>query len=81
LGKIKELKGAIKLHTLLDYDRILPASANITNCIIFNKLEAYDVPFHKGSVMVADQFYNNFSLLNVWDSNGVFFIVRHKDNL
>ena len=28
----------------------------------------------------ADRFYNNFSLLNVWDSKEVFFVIRHKDN-
>ena len=26
------------------------------------------------------RFYNDFSLLNVWDSNKVFFVIRHKDN-
>lgn len=25
--------------------------------------------------------YNDFSLLNVWDSNEVFFVIRHKDNI
>ena len=29
---------------------------------------------------VADRFYNDFSLLNVWYSNKVFFVIRHKDN-
>jgi IS4 transposase len=27
------------------------------------------------------RFYNDFHLLNIWDSNGVFFVVRHKENL
>ena len=35
----------------------------------------------KGRVIVADRFYNDFHLLNVWDSNEVFFVIRHKDNL
>ncbi|MFT6282898.1 MAG: hypothetical protein ACJA0U_003036 [Salibacteraceae bacterium] len=35
----------------------------------------------KGSVIVADRFYNDFSLLNVWDSKGVYFVIRHKDNI
>ena len=42
---------------------------------------AYELPLLKGSVIVADRFYNDFSLLNVWDSKGVFFIIRHKDNI
>ncbi len=32
-------------------------------------------------MIVADAFYNDFSLLNVWDSNKVFFVIRHKENL
>ena len=32
-------------------------------------------------MIVADRFYNDFSLLNIWDSNKVFFVVRHKENL
>jgi IS4 transposase len=39
------------------------------------------VPLVKGSVIVVDRFYNDFHLLNIWDSNGVFFVVRHKENL
>jgi len=35
----------------------------------------------KGSVIVADRYYNDFSLLNTWDTNGVYFVVRHKDNI
>ncbi len=32
-------------------------------------------------MIVADRCYNDFSLLNVWDSNKVFFVIRHKDNI
>jgi len=39
-----------------------------------------DIPL-KGSMIVADRFYNDFYLLNVWDSSKVFFVIRHKDNL
>ena len=42
---------------------------------------AYNIPLLKGSVIVADRFYNDFSLLNVWDSKQVRFVIRHKDNL
>jgi len=45
------------------------------------KKEAYDIPLIKGSVIVAGRFYNDFSLLNVWDSTGVFFVIRYKINI
>lgn len=35
----------------------------------------------KGSVIVADRFYNDFSLFNIWDSKQVHFVIRYKDNL
>ncbi len=80
-AKYKTAKGAVKMHTLLDYDGNLPAYVNITNGKTADNKGASDIPLHKGSVIVADRFYNDFSLLNVWDSNQVFFVVRHKENL
>lgn len=80
-AKYKTHKGAIKMHTLLDYDGHLPAYVNITDGKTADNKGAYDIPLFKGSVIVADRFYNDFSLLNLWDSNGVFFVVRHKDNI
>ena len=77
----KTAKGAVKMHTLLDYDGNLPAYVNITNGKTADNKGAYEVPLLKGSVIVADRFYNDFSLLNVWDSSGVFFVIRHKENL
>lgn len=79
-AKYKTAKGAIKMHTLLDYDGHLPAYVNITNGKTADNKGAYDIPLLKNSVIVADRFYNDFSLLNVWDSNKVFFVIRHKEN-
>ena len=80
-AKYKTAKGAVKMHTLLDYDGNLPAYVNITNGKTADNKGAYEVPLLKGSVIVADRFYNDFLLLNVWDSKGVFFVIRHKDNI
>lgn len=80
-AKYKTTKGAVKLHTLLDYDGNLPAYVHVTNGKTADNKAAYYLPLSKGSVVVADRFYNDFHLLNVWDSNQVFFVVRHKENL
>lgn len=80
-AKYKTAKGAIKMHTLLDYDGNLPAYVNITNGRTADNKGAYDIPLLKRSVVVADRFYNDFSLLNVWDTGQVFFVVRHKENI
>lgn len=80
-AKYKTAKGAVKMHTLLDFDGNLPAYVNITNGKTADNKGAYEIPLLKGSVIVADRFYNDFALLNIWDSNNVFFVIRHKENL
>ena len=80
-AKYKTTKGAVKMHTLLDFDGNLPAYINITDGKTADNKGAYDIPLLKGSVIVADRFYNDFSLLNIWDSKQVYFVIRHKDNL
>ena len=69
------------MHTLLDFEGNLPAYVNITNGKTADNKGAYDIPLLKGSVIVADRFYNDFALLNVWDSKGVYFVIRHKENI
>ncbi|MGL5277254.1 IS4 family transposase [Myroides sp.] len=80
-AKYKTNKGAVKMHTLLDFDGNLPAYINITDGKTADNKGAYDIPLLKGSVIVADRFYNDFSLLNIWDSKQLHFVIRHKDNL
>lgn len=80
-AKYKAAKGAVKMHTLLDFDGNLPAYVNVTDGKTADNKGAYDIPLLKGSVIVADRFYNDFSLLFIWDSKGVFFVIRHKENL
>jgi hypothetical protein len=80
-ARYKTAKGAIKMHTLLDYDGHLPAYVNITDGKTADNKGAYDIPLLKGSVIVADRYYNDFSLLYTWHSSGAFFVIRHKENL
>lgn len=80
-AKYKTAKGAVKMHTLLDYDGNLPAYVNITDGKTADNKGAYDIPLLANSVIVADRYYNDFSLLTVWDSSSVNFVVRHKENL
>lgn len=80
-AKYKTHKGAVKMHTLLDYDGNLPAYVNVTDGKTADNKGAYDIPLLINSVIVADRYYNDFSLLKVWDSSKVFFVIRHKDNI
>lgn len=80
-AQFRTRKGAVKMHTLLDYDGGLPLYVNITDGKTGDNKGAYNIPIQKGAVIVADRYYNDFPMLNVWDSTGAFFVVRHKDNL
>ena len=77
----RKSKGAVKMHTLLDYDGKLPTYVNLTEGSVGDNKGAYNIPLQKGSVIVADRYYNDFPMLNVWDSKGVNFVIRHKNNL
>ncbi|MGG5504880.1 transposase, partial [Myroides odoratimimus] len=72
-AKYKTNKGAVKMHTLLDFDGNLLAYINITDGKTADNKGAYDIPLLKDSVIVADRFYNDFSLLNIWDSKQLHF--------
>ncbi|MCW2121190.1 transposase [Flavobacterium sp. 7A] len=80
-AKYKRAKGAIKMHTLFDFEGNLLAYINITNGKTADNKGDYEIPLLKGRVIVANRFYNDFSLLNIWDSNEVFLVIRHKENL
>lgn len=69
-AKYKTAKGAVKMHTLLDYDGNLPAYVNITDGKTADNKGAYDIPLLANSVIVADRYYNDFSLLNVFKCLG-----------
>ncbi len=47
-AKYKTAKGAVKMHTLLDYDGNLPAYVNISNGKTADNKGAYDVPLIPG---------------------------------
>lgn len=74
-------KGAVKMHTLLDYDCLLPEFVNITDGKSTDNKAAKDIPVAPFSIVVADRGYCVYSLLNHWDSTNVPFVVRHKDNI
>ena len=80
-AKYRTTKGAVKLHTLLDYDGNLPAYINITDGKVGDNKGAADIPLIKNSVIVADRYYFDTSLLNKWDSNDVYFVIRLKENI
>ena len=80
-AKYTSTKGAIKLHTLLDYDGCLPVYIHVTDGKVSDNNAAYHVKIPSNSVVVADRAYVDFKLLNQWDEDKINFAVRLKENI
>jgi len=74
-------KGGIKLHTALNFDGLLPVFCDVTVAKTHEIKVARTQQFPKGSVLVFDKGYTDFSWWKDLDSKGIFFITRAKDNL
>ncbi len=80
-AKYRSTKGAVKLHTLLDYDGCLPVYVNVSDGKVSDNKAAYDINIPSGSVVVADRGYVDFKLLENWNQSKINFVVRLKDNI
>lgn len=77
----RKRKGGLKLHTILDYDGLLPVFCQVTDAKTHEVTVARQHTYPKGSVLVFDRGYYDFQWFNELDSSGVFFITRTKANL
>jgi hypothetical protein len=73
-------KGAVKLHTVLDYDSTLPSFLHVTDGKTHDLAVARQLHFPSGSVVVMDRAYIDYPWLYKLDSTGVFFVTRLKQN-
>ena len=80
-AKFRRHKGAIKLHSVLDYDTGLPAYSVITDGKVHDVKVAQQTVFPSESVFVVDRAYVDFDWLYNLDSTGVFFVTRLKSNV
>ena len=74
-------KGAIKLHTVLDFDGCMPVFADMSDGKKHDVKAAQDIEFPSGSVVVADRAYVDFNWMRQLDEEGVFFVIRGKENI
>lgn len=71
-------KGAIKLHTVLNYNTNLPEIIVLGSGTTGDNIAAIDIPMPKNSIVVGDRAYSDTKLLACWDYDGVYFVVRAK---
>lgn len=79
-AEFRQTKGAIKLHLALDHDGYLPTFALITEGKRHEVTVARQFAFPKGSIIVMDRGYCDYSLFHSWHRDGLYFVTRQKDN-
>ncbi len=78
-AKYKKEKGAIKLHTLLDYDGCMPKYVYMTEGKRADVKHANYMHLPTGSVIVADRGYIDFKMLFRWTKEKITFVIKLKD--
>lgn len=80
-AKYRKKKGAIKLHTLLDFDGCLPVYINLSDGKLNDAKAAKDIILPADSVVVADRAYVDFENLYRWHKGKSYFVVRLKKSV
>jgi len=79
-ASFRRRKGGIKMHTVLDHDGYIPAFATITDARAHESRVAKTLELPKGSIVVFDKGYVNYSWFRLLHEKGVFFVTRLKRN-
>jgi len=73
-------KSAMKLHVGLDHDGLIPAFSSLTGAKESEMKQVDLWKFTKGSVLVFDKGYNNFSWHKALSSKGLIWVTRIRGN-
>lgn len=77
----RKKKGAIKLHTVLDFDGCMPVFADLSDGKKHDVKAAHEIEFPTGSIVVADRAYVDFKWMKELNEQSVFFVIRGKENI
>jgi putative transposase len=79
-ASFRRTKGAVKIHTLLDHDGYLPAFVTITEGRR-HEAKVTSLPrLPRGSIIVVDRAYTDYSWFRTMKDSGLFFVIRQKSN-
>jgi hypothetical protein len=85
-AKFHHRKGAVKIHTVLDHDGLLPVFADITHGRVHDQtafrtlFEAHPELFPESSVIAMDRAYVDYELFSEMTTRKVWFVTRLKSN-
>lgn len=77
-AKYRTGKGAAKLHLVLDHEGCLPHYALITEGRVADVSVAQGLQMPKGSIVVMDRGYVDYTMFERWSAQGVGFVTRLK---
>lgn len=77
----KRIKGAVKLHLVLDHEGYLPRFAVITTGKVSDLAVARTLQFEPGTILVEDRGYTDCGLFGDWIEQGVYFVTRLREDL
>jgi len=80
-ARYKQEKGAIKLHTMLDYDGCLPKYVYMTEGKRSDVKHAQYMSMPGKSVIVCDRGYLDFKMLNQWNKEDIIFVMKLKKSI
>jgi hypothetical protein len=79
-AKFNRMKGAMKLHLVLDHDGYLPSFGVITDGDVSDVEVARKLDFAPGTVVVEDRGYTDYALYGRWSEQEVYFVTRMRSN-
>jgi hypothetical protein len=77
----RQKKGAVKLHTLLDFDGLMPSYLFMTKGSQADVKHAQYMTIPPNSVIVADRAYEDFNMLSAWDKDNIDFVLLLKKSI
>jgi hypothetical protein len=80
-ARFRRVKGAVKLHLLLDHEGYLPTFAVITDGDVHDVRVARKLRFQADTVVVMDKAYVDYALYSSWTDRGIWFVTRLKKGL
>jgi DDE family transposase/uncharacterized protein DUF4372 len=79
-AQYNRMKGALKLHLVLDHEGYMPYFGVITDGKVADVQVARSINFAAGTVVVEDRGYTDYRLYARWTEQGVFFVTRMRSN-
>ena len=80
VGSIQKNKAAVKIHTVLQVDGLLPTFLHISDGKMHDAKAAKKLQVPEGSFVVFDRGYNDFCLFKSFTDSNIRFVTRKKSN-